>query len=633
MTRTYAALSISPAEIAKARAWALRRSGPPGSLRTVAEAVGHYAEQDGNRLAVVDGDVRLTYGDLSRHANATAALLHRSGCDVGDVVAVCGPRSAQCLVAWLAIEQCQAVYLPLAPGWPERRLAGLLASSGAKFFLSLSDRPGDDDFAEAAARSAGIRLLRPVREGEELAPRVPNPSRDRLCYLLYTSGSTGVPKGVHVEQGGMLNHLYAKVIDLGLSEEDSVALTAPLTFDISIWQMLAPLLAGGAVHVVRAADDPARLAAALRRSSTTVLELVPTVIELVLGELASHADDPPLPCLRWLLATGEELPPRLAARCLNDLAHVRLMSSLYANDETGADPARRSKFERYLDYRESRLRTAEMLRAGEYWKRELSGQLPVLDLPGDNRIGRSGRGYQGRTVERVLDGHVHSRLKGTCRATGCTPFMVALAGYALALGYYTAADEVIIGAPIANREDQERIDIPTFALNMLPLRIEMPPSRTLGGHLEHVRRKVTDAYAAADYPFAWMLRSMRHPRSGDRTPVFQTMLNALMYPAKEISVDGARWSFTELDTGYTKYDCALYLQRHGSDGVLLQFVYQPGLLSDDLAGALLESVLTAISAISAEPAETIGTVDLLTTSHRAALAEFGNEEYDRIKQR
>jgi len=1107
MTYTHGALPIGTAEIAKARNWSLRRSGPADSARTVAEAVARYAEHDPGRLAVVDGAARMTYQRLWRRANATAALLRRAGCQAGDVVAVCGPRSAALIVAWLAIERCQAIYLPLEERWPERRLTGLVMSSGAAFILSLSERRYDNDPARAAAKSAGVHFLTMADDGEGPAAPVPGLTPDRVCYLLYTSGSTGVPKGVLIEQRGMLNHLRAKVTDLGLTERDSVALTAPLAFDISIWQMLAPMLVGGAVHVVRAADDPAQLVAELARLSISVVELVPAVIALVLDELSACPGDPPLPDLRWLLATGEELPPRLAARCLTDLPHVRLMNAygpaecsddvthhvlsgnvascqhlpiggpvintalyvlrrddsgwaacapgepgelfvgghgvgrgyladakrtaeaffadpfdsgsptgrlyrtgdmvrvvgdgileylgradrqvkvggvriepaeieavlrqhpavrasavtlmardpavalvaretrlggsrelaayyvgedvsgrdlahflrerlpeqsvprrwsrldilpvtpngkvdygalplpedrdtpgrrelptpanamervvfdavtevlgtgwardesfvelggdslqamvlaarlraanyrvsirdiltavaitqlaealepmdadvptprgdrpcdgvrtrgltpeqqgvyfqwrlepdspyytyqgvlriagpvnwtqlagawsalldenpnllariteedagavqhfpswsiplgppedlsalrraageaafreraareatrpfrldrepilrvagfrlgdedhrllltmheilldgwgamvliqrlsvLYAEGQSAAESARRLRFERYLDYREGRLRTAETVQAGEYWRKELGGHLPVLDLPAALHGGRSRSGYRGRTVERVLDGDSHARLRRTCRTTGCTPFMVALAGYALTLGYYTGADEVVIGAPIANREGQERIDIPTFALNMLPLRIEMPPGRTLAGHLTHVRRKVTDAYVAADYPFAWMLQGSHHSRSGPRTPVFQTMLNALMYPADQISVNGARWSFTELDTGYAKYDCALYLQRHGSEGLSFQFVHQADLLPDDLAGSLLESVLIAVSAISARSTETIGAVDLLTTSHRIALAEFGHGgNYDPI---
>jgi amino acid adenylation domain-containing protein len=1109
MTYNYGVLPIGTAEIAKARNWELRRSGPAGSVRTVAQAVAHQAEHAPGRLAVVDGDARSTYDQLWRRANATAALLRRAGCQAGDVVAVCGPRSAALIVAWLAIECCQAIYLPLEERWPARRLAELVTSSGAAFILSLSEQPDDNDPGRVAAKSTGAQFLVTADDGDGPAAPVPGLAPDRACYLIYTSGSTGVPKGVLIEQRGLLNHLRAKVTDLGLDERGSVALTAPLAFDISIWQMLAPLLVGGAVHVVRAADDPAWLVDELARLSTSVVELVPAVIGLVLDELSTRPDASPLPDLRWLLATGEELPPGLAARCLDSLPHVRLMNAygpaecsddvthhvlsgnvadrrhlpiggpvintalyvlrwddsgwaacapgepgelfvgghgvgrgyladpgrtaeaffadpfdpdsptgrlyrtgdmarvagdgileylgradrqvkvagvrielaeieavlrqhpaiqacavtlmarepavalvaretrlsgsrelaayyvgqpvssrdlahflrerlpgqsvprrwsrldslpvtpngkvdygalplpqdqdwpgrrelppptdamervvfdaalevlgtgwadgesfvglggdslramvlaarlraaghrvsvrdiltagsitqlakalkpadpdvptprgngpgdgvrtrdltpeqqgvyfqwrlepdspyytyqgvlriagpvdwtrlaaawsalldenpnllariteedggagavqhfpvwsiplsppedlsplaqsageaafreraaraaalpfllgqepilrvagfrlgeedyrllltmheilldgwgamvliqrlgaLYAGNQTAAEPDRRGRFERYLDYREDRLRAAETRQAGEYWRKELDGDLPVLDLPAAARSGHSSGEYRGRTVERVLDGEAHAQLMRTCRMTGCTPFMVAVAGYALSLGFYTGADEVVIGAPIANREDQERIDIPTFSLNMLPLIIEMPPGRTLAGHLAHIQRKVTDAYAAAGYPFAWMLQESRRSRSGPRTPVFQTMLNALMYPAEPISVTGARWAFTELDTGYTKYDCALYLQRHGPDGLSFQFVHQDGLLPGDLAGSLLESVLIAISAISARRTETIGTVDLLTRSHHIALAEPGHGgSYDPI---
>ena len=98
-----------------------------------------------------------------------------------------------------------------------------------------------------------------------------------LAYVIYTSGSTGTPKGAMVEQVGMVNHLFAKIRDLGLTGDDTVAQTASQCFDISVWQFLAALLVGGRVRVVsdEVAHDGARLLELVDREGVTVLEVVP----------------------------------------------------------------------------------------------------------------------------------------------------------------------------------------------------------------------------------------------------------------------------------------------------------------------------------------------------------------------
>src|SRR5581483_1123989 len=87
--------------------------------------------------------------------------------------------------------------------------------------------------------------------GQELPPRC---YQNSLAYVLYTSGSTGVPKGAMVEQEGMINHLFAKIRDVDLREGDVLAHTAPLSFDIAVFQFLGPLICGATVRVVNDLD-------------------------------------------------------------------------------------------------------------------------------------------------------------------------------------------------------------------------------------------------------------------------------------------------------------------------------------------------------------------------------------------
>lgn len=127
----------------------------------------------------------------------------------------------------------------------------------------------------------------------------------------------------------MINHLYAKIVDLGMTEDDVLAQTAPLGFDISVWQMLCPLLNGGRVSVIsdEIAYDSVAFAGVVEDHGVTVVELVPTMVRLLLDDLAATADGGWLAGLRWMLATGEELPTEVARRWLSEMPHAGLLNA------------------------------------------------------------------------------------------------------------------------------------------------------------------------------------------------------------------------------------------------------------------------------------------------------------------
>src|SRR5205814_3486539 len=141
-----------------------------------------------------------------------------------------------------------------------------------------------------------------------------------LAYVMYTSGSTGVPKGAMVEQAGMLNHLNAKIHDLGLTSADTVAQTASQCFDISVWQFLAPLLVGGRIRIISddVAHDPPRLMAQVDRDAVSILEVVPSFLRSAFEDSGDALiGRPRLACLRWLIVTGEAVPPILCRRWIH----------------------------------------------------------------------------------------------------------------------------------------------------------------------------------------------------------------------------------------------------------------------------------------------------------------------------
>ncbi|WP_427924028.1 amino acid adenylation domain-containing protein [Streptomyces sp. cg40] len=1058
--------------------------------------VERHADRTPRRPAIEEADRTLSYQELADEARRAAAALSAQGIGAGHVVAVGGRRGSQVVTAFLALELLGAVYLPVDPGWPAARVEDVLNDSAAVLLITTGPPDGREPLLKGAeAACCPVLPLTLADADTPFAARPLPPPPDEIRYVLYTSGSTGRPKGALVEHQGMLNHLWAKVQDLAFDEADTLAQTAPLGFDISIWQMLVPFLTGGTVQIYTddEAQDGSALLASVRRRGTTVLEVVPTLIRFLLDAHDARPADGGLGGLRWMIATGEELPPPLALRwfsafpaiglvnaygpteCSDDVTHARLDPpgpevrhlpiggpignvTLYVlREEDGAwlscprgevgelfvggvavgrgylgdprrtaeaffqdpfgghgrvyrtgdavrvlpageleylgridrqvkvggvrmelgeietvlgahpavaacavtvhvpepDPAlvaretglataatgtprlvgyavphrsplavdelrafladrlpksmvpralvelphlpltrngktdyaalpappprersvdrafdlpanpverhiaaliaqlvgidsvsrtdtflelggdsllamrllsglraegtratlrdvlidgspaalaalatdapapeapaaeavraegprtrpltpqqegvyfhwrldpdspyysyqgsllldgpldrvrlslawdllldenpalvarfterdgeivhtypywrvplpeaedlegqdaeerrlhyraravteaarpfdlsaepplrvqlfvmgdaehrllvsmheilldgwgatvlfqrladlyrlvaepgavasgtRAASYDRYLDWQSRLQRTPEVAEAGTYWRRQLTGELPVLDVAQKPRPARPT--YRGRIVEAVVDQELTASVRAAARRVGGTAFSVLLAAYALALTYYGDADEVVIGAPMAGRDRPEQADVAAFMLSMLPLRIPVDADTSLGAFAEEVRDVVLDGYAAADHPFGWTLRDLPSAaRSGSATPVFQTMLNMPAYPARDTTADGVTFRFVELDTGYTKYDCALYAQPHGPLELVLQFAYQEQLMDADAARRVLQSTLLAVRALAESPGTTIRALDLL----------------------
>ena len=231
-------------------------------------------------------------------------------------------RSAQFLIGMLGVFKAGGAYLPLAEQQPSGRLQEQLRQSGARVVLVSRQQAGRmQQMLEQWSESPQVLVLEEVlsASGDEqnLAVMV---GRRNLAYVIYTSGSTGEPKGVMIEQGGMLNHLWAKIEELELRAEDVVAQTAAVSFDISVWQYLAALLVGGRVEVL---GEEAKLLHAVSERGVTVLETVPVLLRASLEASAAMA----LPALRWLVVTGEALSSELCVQWLQRFPAIAMVNA------------------------------------------------------------------------------------------------------------------------------------------------------------------------------------------------------------------------------------------------------------------------------------------------------------------
>ncbi|WP_405427148.1 amino acid adenylation domain-containing protein [Micromonospora sp. NBC_00617] len=317
-----------PRDLAAGTAAALVGPERPTGGRDLLTALRDTAVGAPDRPAVSDGVTAHDYGALAAAVAAAAGGLRDHGIGAGDLVAVVARPSVETLVAILAVWARGAAYLPIDENAPAERNVGLVLDAAPACLLVPAELIG-------GALAATVAATVPVHGFGELDSTTPivdiaQPRHGRsLAYVIYTSGSTGRPKAAMVDWVGMHNHLLAKVEDLGLGPVDVTVLNAPMTFDISVWQMMAPLLSGGTVRMVprAVATRPDALLDVVTREAATVLEVVPSLLRAILDEWADGADLPVPHGLRWMVATGEELPADLCGRWLASVPSVPLVNA------------------------------------------------------------------------------------------------------------------------------------------------------------------------------------------------------------------------------------------------------------------------------------------------------------------
>ncbi|HYP99342.1 MAG TPA: amino acid adenylation domain-containing protein [Polyangiaceae bacterium] len=287
-------------------------------------------------VAAVDHLRQASYAELDRLSKKVHAALLEAGVGRGAIVALSGERSVSFLAGILGIWRAGAVYLPMDPSTPPARRRYMLERAGCTTLLA--DRETIATLAEVSPFGVRIDLDAACCAPEPKQALELRTDPNAPAYVIFTSGSMGTPKGAQVHHRGMLNHLTAKVRDLGLTERDVVAQLAPISFDISLWQFLAPLLAGGRLIVFSdaLAHDPDALLAALEAHGVTVLEVVPSLLKSVLASGAVRERVAMRVRLRWLVLTGEALPPSLCRAWLERFPDVPLVNA-YGPSECSDD--------------------------------------------------------------------------------------------------------------------------------------------------------------------------------------------------------------------------------------------------------------------------------------------------------
>nr|WP_018682965.1 non-ribosomal peptide synthetase [Actinokineospora enzanensis] len=238
--------------------------------------------------ALVAGERSWTYRELDAEVNRLAHWLRRSGAGPEKVVAIALPRSAELVIALLAVLRAGAAYLPVDPELPRDRADFMVADAGAVLLVAA--------LPDTAAEPAD-------------APEV-TITPGNSAYVIYTSGSTGRPKGVVVPHSAIVNRLVWTQHRFGLTEQDRVLQKTPASFDVSVWEFFWPLTVGATLVVANAGGhrDPAYLSGLIRDERVTTVHFVPSMLRAFLD----HGDANACGSLKRVLCSGEALPVDLA---------------------------------------------------------------------------------------------------------------------------------------------------------------------------------------------------------------------------------------------------------------------------------------------------------------------------------
>ncbi|TDD25913.1 non-ribosomal peptide synthetase [Nonomuraea diastatica] len=307
---------LSPAEHARLDRWNDTATGYPRERR-IEQLFAEQAERAPAHPAVVHGGTTLTYAELHRRSSSLARTLLRAGLRPGEPVALLLPRTAELVVSALAVLKAGGCYLPIDPTTVQDRVTFTLEDSGAKLLIA-SGRP--------SATPAGSRVVdlgdQDWTAGPE--PDVPVPGdASAPAYLMYTSGTTGRPKGVMIPHRGVVR-LVRGVGYVRLDATTRMAQVGATGFDASVWEVWGALLNGGTLHLL---DRETFLDAEELRRSLAGAGVTTALFTSALFARLADEDPAVFRPLRDLLVGGDVLSPEHARAVLRANPGLRLVNA------------------------------------------------------------------------------------------------------------------------------------------------------------------------------------------------------------------------------------------------------------------------------------------------------------------
>ncbi len=299
-------------------------------LTTLSALVAEQAAKTPDAPALADAQHHLTYREMREQVVALANQLRARGVKPGDSVAVALPRSVFLTLALHAIVEAGAAWLPLDTGYPDDRLQMMLEDARPSLLITTDDqRPR---FSHLSVELFSYNTLLSAEGSEPLKLSAP----EQTAYIIFTSGSTGRPKGVMVGQTAIVNRLLWMQNHYPLTADDVVAQKTPCSFDVSVWELWWPFIAGAKLVMAEpeAHRDPLAMQAFFAKYGVTTTHFVPSMLAAFVASLTPE-NAACCASLKQVFCSGEALPT-LLCREWEHLTHVPL-HNLYGPTEAAVD--------------------------------------------------------------------------------------------------------------------------------------------------------------------------------------------------------------------------------------------------------------------------------------------------------
>ncbi|MVO98626.1 non-ribosomal peptide synthetase [Paenibacillus lutrae] len=260
-------------------------------------------------IAIRSGDLELTYQQLNMKSNRLAERLREEGVEWGDPVGVLLDRGAHAIIAIIGILKAGGAYVPLDPNYPAERVLYVISHCGARVLITeegLAETfaaPGEPhsslqrillmNESSDPHKNSRYRYLNPDETGQAVQEEGAQISPDQLMYIMYTSGSTGQPKGVMVTHRNAANYLLWSIKELEIKSQDRMLLVSSISFDISVFEIFGALLSGASLHLAtnEMLLDVHQLYPFLERHNITIWHSVPALMsQLLLNRAQSQHD-------------------------------------------------------------------------------------------------------------------------------------------------------------------------------------------------------------------------------------------------------------------------------------------------------------------------------------------------------
>ncbi|WP_203913490.1 non-ribosomal peptide synthetase, partial [Rhizocola hellebori] len=256
----------------------LNQTGAGSVPCTVVQAFDEQTARTPDRIAVTDGTTELTYTQLRSQAERLAHTLRAAGVGSETAVPILMARSVDLIVAILATIKAGGAYLPIHTAYPLARMRAVVAASTSPVMLVDKTFGEHDLVAEQAG--TGRRILTCETDPSGDAGELPVVQPGQLCYVMYTSGSTGEPKGIQITHQGVVD--LARDPSWAMLPEDVVLMHSPHAFDASTWEIWGPLLAGGRIVVAPPGDiDAAGLRGLIQTHGVNRLSLTAGLFRVI----------------------------------------------------------------------------------------------------------------------------------------------------------------------------------------------------------------------------------------------------------------------------------------------------------------------------------------------------------------